>query len=52
MKDDNDIGYVPREYSKLISSEIDIEDSAYNINVININEKESYNEIEVQMIKL
>jgi len=52
MKDENDIGYVPREYSKLISSEIDIEDSTYNINVININEKESYNEIEVQMIKI
>ncbi len=52
MKGDNSVGYVPREYSKLISSEIDIDDTRYNINVTKINEKESYNEIEVQMNKI
>lgn len=45
------IGYIPREYAKLIASEIDIEDSNYKILVSNVNQKDNYNEIEVQMIK-
>lgn len=52
MKNGNALGYIPREYSKLIASEIDIEDSNYTITIDDINEKENYNEIYVQMNKI
>lgn len=51
LKDGSQLGYVPREYAKLISSEIDIESSNYILTVIGVNPKEEYNEINVQMIK-
>ena len=51
LKDENQLGYVPREYAKLISSEIDIESSNYTLTVIGVNSREEYNEINVQMIK-
>lgn len=52
LKDENSLGYIPREYSKLIASEIDIEDSKYKVMVSNITPKEKYNEISVQMTKI
>lgn len=52
MKGENQLGYIPREYAKLIASEIDIESARYTIIVSSINPKEKYNEIEVQMIKM
>jgi helicase len=52
MKNGNALGYIPREYSKLIASEIDIEDSNYTIIIDDITEKENYNEIYVQMHKI
>ncbi|MBN2616579.1 MAG: DEAD/DEAH box helicase [Bacteroidales bacterium] len=52
MKNGNALGYIPREYSKLIASEIDIEDSNYSIIIDDITEKENYNEIYVQMNKI
>ena len=51
-KDESALGYIPREYSKLIASEIDIEDSIYKVIVNNIIPKENHNEISVQMIKI
>lgn len=51
-KNDKELGYIPREYSKLIASEIDIEDSKYPIIVNSITSKENYNEINVQMSKI
>lgn len=51
LKDENQLGYVPREYAKLISSEIDIESTNYTLTVIGVNSSEEYNEINVQMIK-
>lgn len=48
-KDNKLIGYVPREYSKLISSEIDIEEVSYDIKVIEVIEKKEYNEIKVNI---
>ena len=51
LKEDNEFGYIPREYSKLIASEIDIEETKYEILVVSINDKEEYNEIEIRMTK-
>jgi len=50
-KEHNEFGYIPREYSKLIASEIDIEETKYEIIVVSINDKEEYNEIEIRMKK-
>jgi hypothetical protein len=46
-----ELGYIPREYAKLLSAEIEIEESKYDIRVINIFTFENYNEIEVEMNK-
>lgn len=46
-----ELGYIPREYAKLLSAEIEIEESTYDIRVINILTFENYNEIEVEMNK-
>jgi helicase len=46
-----ELGYIPREYAKLLSAEIEIEESKYDIKVINIFTHENYNEIEVEMNK-
>jgi len=43
------IGYIPREYSKIISSEIDISDKQYNVKVVAISSQKAYNEIKVVM---
>lgn len=51
LKGDDELGYIPREYSKLIASEIDIEETIYEIAVTKINGKEEYNEIEIRMTK-
>ena len=51
FNDGNELGYIPREYAKLLSAEIEIEESKYNIRVINIFTFEDYNEIEVEMNK-
>ncbi|MCK4359766.1 MAG: DEAD/DEAH box helicase [Candidatus Cloacimonetes bacterium] len=52
LKEDHTIGFIPREYSKILSAEIDIEGTEYEMFVTNILEKESYNEIEVMMNKI
>ena len=49
--DGKELGYIPREYAKLLSAEIEIEESKYDIRVINIFTFENYNEIEVEMNK-
>jgi hypothetical protein len=46
-----ELGYIPREFAKLLSAEIEIEESKYDIRVINIFTFENYNEIEVEMNK-
>ncbi|MCK5146823.1 DEAD/DEAH box helicase [bacterium] len=51
LKGTNEFGYVPREYSKFIASEIDIEETKYEIIIVNINDKEEYKEIEIRMTK-
>ena len=51
LKENKAFGYVPREFSKIIASEIDIEEVKYEIVVVGINEKESYNEIRIKMLK-
>ena len=51
LKEDKAFGYVPREYSKIIASEIDIEETEYKIIVENLIDKEQYSQIEVRMTK-
>ncbi len=51
MKKNKPFGYVPREYSKIITPEIDIEETEYEVVVENVIENEQYNQIEVKMIK-
>jgi len=52
LKGNSPIGYVPREYSKILSAEIDIEETEYQIIVTNVLEKEKYNALEVIMNKI
>ncbi|WP_272023832.1 DEAD/DEAH box helicase [Olleya namhaensis] len=49
--DGKELGYIPREYAKLLSAEIEIEESKYDIRVVNVFAFENYNEIEVEMNK-
>jgi helicase len=51
LKEDKVFGYVPREYSKIIASEIDIDETEYEIIVENIIDKELYRQIQVRMTK-
>lgn len=44
-----EIGYIPRNISKIISSEIDISDKEYTVKVIDVIDKNGYNEIAVVM---
>lgn len=48
---ENELGYVPREYSRLISVEMDINNSEYETQVLNVTQNEDYNSIYVQMTK-
>jgi len=43
------LGYIPRNISKIISSEIDISDKNFNVKVITVTNKIDFNEIEVIM---
>ena len=52
MKNDKILGYIPREASKFISSEIDIEDSKFLVIVEKIIKKDNHNEIYVHMNKV
>jgi len=52
LKKNNAFGYVPREYSKIIASEIDIEETKYEIVVENVIDKKQYKQIEIRMIKI
>ena len=45
----SELGYVPREYSRFISVEMDINDAQYNIEITEINQIEDYNSILVKM---
>lgn len=47
-----ELGFVPREYSKVISAEIDIEEGRYEIVVDNLVEHMDYNTINVSMLKI
>lgn len=43
------LGFIPREYSKIISSEIDLNDTEYIVKVIEIIRQNEFNEIEVEL---
>jgi len=46
-----DLGYVPREYSKLIAVEIDINQATYLIDVLDLSQQDNFNEILVKMTR-
>lgn len=52
LKGENIIGYIPREYSKKIATEIDIENNFFSIFVENTIVKDGFNEIQVRMTKV
>lgn len=47
----DDLGYVPREFSKLISVEIDINQIDYLVEVLEVLPQENYNDIYISMIR-
>jgi superfamily II DNA/RNA helicase len=49
LHENNPIGFVPRDYAKLLSTEIDIEEKIYNANVISISHLKTYNKIKIKM---
>jgi hypothetical protein len=51
MYNDNPIGFIPKENSKFISTEIDINNARYMVNILNIIPKKDYNEIYVNLSK-
>lgn len=51
-KDGFTLGFIPREFSKIISADIDIEDSLFEISVKNLVENMDYYNIHVSMIKI
>jgi len=51
LMDKNEIGYVPREFAKVISSEIDLNGVSYDITVNQIEALEEYKQIYVEMKK-
>ncbi|EJF10971.1 DEAD/DEAH box helicase [Pontibacter sp. BAB1700] len=52
LKDNIQIGFVPREFSKLIAVEIDINEEEYNLLVTSVTSKTTYNSISVRMSKI
>ena len=48
LKNEKPLGYIPREYSKLIASEIDIEEKRYMVLAIDIRKKINHNDIRVR----
>jgi helicase len=52
LKGDSELGFVPREFSKQISVELDVNASDYSIVVTNIETETDYNKIIVTMTKL
>jgi len=49
---ENELGYVPREYSRLISVEMDINEAEYGTEVLEVNEIDEYNSILVRMSRI
>jgi hypothetical protein len=49
LHENNPIGYVPRDYAKIISTEMDIEEKTYETSVIGISISETYNKITIKM---
>ncbi len=52
LKGDKAFGYVPREYSKIIATEIDIEETKYKIIVEKVIKKTKYKKVGIRMIKI
>jgi len=51
LLDKNEVGYVPREFAKIVSSEIDLNRTSYDITVKKLEALKEYKRIYVEMIK-
>jgi replicative superfamily II helicase len=49
LHENNPVGYIPRDYAKKLSAEIDVEEKSYIINVARIDPSDTYNRITVRM---
>lgn len=47
MNNQNPIGFIPKEYSPFLSTEIDLNEKDYSLEISNINRIKDYNQIEV-----
>lgn len=52
FNEEHELGFIPREYTKIIASDIDVSNAKYRIIATQITIKETYNEIEVIMNKI
>lgn len=50
-KNENQLGFIPREFSLIISSEIDINQTQYNVSILDIVNKTSFNLIKLKIDK-
>ncbi len=51
-KNDDELGFVPREYAKAISVEIDVNSTEYQITVVDFEDEDDYKKVFVSMIKI
>lgn len=51
MHDGNPIGYIPKEDSKFISTEMNINNTEYDVKVISVTSKGTYNDIQINLEK-
>lgn len=51
MHDGNPIGYIPKEDSKFISTEMNINNTEYDVKVISVTNKGTYNDVQIDLEK-
>ena len=52
LSDKGQLGYIPRDYSKIISTETDLNDKNYKIIVLDIKDNGQFREINVEMLEI
>jgi len=52
LNGENILGYVPKEYSRYISTEMDLNDAQYNVEILTMNNQGDYNDIKVRAVKI
>ena len=52
LNNDKILGYVPKEYARYISTEMDLNDSKYDVKITSITNQGEYNDIKVYVTKI